>query len=53
MSLLATSSLVFQFGSLSYFFYAGSLGFVVISQVYMVVCMLYMKFIHKKDNKGQ
>ncbi len=49
MSLLATSSLVFQFVALAFFFYSGEISWVLITQVYMVACMLYIKFIHKKE----
>ena len=49
MSLLATSSLVFQFAALAYFFATHDLTLIFITQVYMLSCMLYMKFIYKKD----
>ena len=49
MSLLATSSLVLQFASLAYFFYSQNVACVLITQIYMVLCMLYIKLIYKKD----
>jgi len=49
MSLLATSSLVLQFAALAYFFSSHQLIWVLLTQIYMVLCMLYIKFVYKKD----
>ena len=51
MSLLATSSLVFQFAALAYFFSSHELIWVLLTQIYMVLCMLYIKFVYKKDKR--
>ena len=49
MSLLATSSLVFQFFALAFYFYSKDATWVFVTQIYMILSMLYIKFIHKKD----
>lgn len=49
MSLLATSSLVFQFVALAFFFHSNDATWVFVTQLYMILSMLYIKFIHKKD----
>lgn len=51
MSLLATSSLIFHFASLAFYFYAFNVTWIFASQIYMVICMLYIKFIHKKEQR--
>lgn len=51
LSLLATSSLVLHFSALAFFFYSQKLIVVFATQIYMLACMLYIKFIHKKDKR--
>jgi len=46
-SLLATSSLVFQFSSLSIYFFTQNSNIVLISQVYLLFCVIFL--IVKKD----
>lgn len=51
MSLLATSSLILHFASLALYFYSPDVYLIVVSQIYMIACMLYIKFVHKKDQR--
>ncbi len=51
-SLLATSSLVSQFLALSYYFHSHQIICVFYSQLYILICMLYIKLFNKKENKS-
>lgn len=47
-SLVATSSLVLQFASLGIYFYNHDMYYVIMTQIYLLLCMAYIKFFNKK-----
>jgi hypothetical protein len=47
-SLLATSSLVFHFFALVMYFGAHNHYVILVSQAYMLICMLFIKYFKKK-----
>jgi hypothetical protein len=49
LSLLATSSLIVNFFCLGFYFLSQNLLFVIVSQIYLLICMVYIKLIKHKD----
>jgi hypothetical protein len=50
-SLLATSSLILNFISLAYYFEYDNSNMVIISQTYIIACIVIIKFLRKSDSK--
>lgn len=50
LSLLATSSLIFHSMAMSLFFMGTSSSIVLVSQIYLLTCMIYIRYFAGKKN---